>query len=65
MYALYTAVAFVGLVTLFLPVALLRRLTRGVPLNARARLGREAPSGARELSTNRYVGLASSQFNEP
>src|SRR2546430_521011 len=32
MYALYTAVALVGLVTLWLPVALLRRLTRGVPL---------------------------------
>jgi 3-deoxy-D-manno-octulosonic-acid transferase len=46
MYALYTAVALIGLVTLWLPVAMLRRLTRGVPLNARARLGREAPSGA-------------------
>src|SRR2546428_10555115 len=43
MYAFYTAIAFVGLVTVFLPVALARRLTRGVPLNARARLGREAP----------------------
>ena len=43
MYALYTAIAFVGLVTVFLPAALARRLTRGVPLNARARLGREGP----------------------
>jgi 3-deoxy-D-manno-octulosonic-acid transferase len=45
MYALYTAVAFVGLLAVFLPVALVRRLTRGVPLNVRARLGRQAPSG--------------------
>jgi 3-deoxy-D-manno-octulosonic-acid transferase len=44
MYALYTAIALVGLVTLWLPVALLRRLTRGVPLNARARLARERAS---------------------
>jgi len=36
MYALYTAIAFVGLVTVFLPAALARRLTRGVPLNAGA-----------------------------
>src|SRR5437870_8034309 len=43
MYAFYTAIAFVGLVTVFLPVALVRRLTRGVALNARARLGRDAP----------------------
>jgi len=40
MYALYTAIAFVGLVTVFLPIALIRRITRGVPLNVRARLGR-------------------------
>lgn len=44
MYTFYTAIALVGLVTLWLPVALVRRLTRGVPLNARARLGREAPA---------------------
>jgi len=46
MYALYTAVALIGLVTVWLPLALLRRLTRGVPLNARARLGGAAPSDA-------------------
>ncbi len=50
MYALYTAVALVGLVTLWLPVALLRRLTRGVPLNARARLAREGASDAGRTS---------------
>lgn len=43
MYALYTAMALVGLVALWAPIALLRRLTRGVPMNARARLGRAAP----------------------
>src|SRR5713101_230732 len=46
MYALYTAVALIGLVTLWVPLALVRRFTRGVPLNARARLGRAAPIGA-------------------
>ena len=43
MYALYTAIALVGLVALWAPIALLRRLTRGVPMNARARLGHAAP----------------------
>ena len=46
MYALYTAVALIGLVTFWLPLALLRRFTRGVPLNVRARLGGAAPIGA-------------------
>jgi 3-deoxy-D-manno-octulosonic-acid transferase len=46
MYALYTAVALVGLMALWAPIALLRRFTRGVPLNARARLGRAAPTDA-------------------
>src|SRR2546425_566192 len=46
MYALYTAVALIGLVTLWVPLALVRRFTRGVPLNARARLGGAAPIGA-------------------
>ena len=46
MYALYTAVALIGLVTLWLPLALVRRLTRGVALNARARLGGDAPNRA-------------------
>src|SRR5213593_920968 len=50
MYALCTAVALIGLVTLWLPVALLRRLTRGVPLNARARLARERASDAGRTS---------------
>jgi 3-deoxy-D-manno-octulosonic-acid transferase len=50
MYALYTAVALVGLVTLWLPVALVRRVTRGVPLNARARLVRDAPGAASPTS---------------
>src|SRR2546425_4821063 len=45
MYALYTAVALIGLVTFWLPLALLRRFTRGVPLNVRARLGWAAPIG--------------------
>ncbi len=38
MYPLYTAV-FAVLLGLYIPVALTRRLTRGVPLNARDRLG--------------------------
>src|SRR2546428_9471335 len=46
MYALYTAVALIGLVTLWLPLALVRRLTRGVALNARARPGGDAPNPA-------------------
>jgi len=46
MYALYTAVALIGLVTLWVPLALVRRFTRGVPLNARARLGGAVPIGA-------------------
>src|SRR5437870_9326842 len=46
MYALYTAVALIGLVTLWVPLALVRRFSRGVPLNARARLGGAAPIGA-------------------
>ncbi len=50
MYALYTAVALIGLVTLWVPLALVRRFTRGVPLNARARLGGDAPIGAGRLS---------------
>src|SRR5437773_1846786 len=39
MYALYTAAMLVALVLFYAPVAVLRRLGRGVPLNARARLG--------------------------
>jgi len=50
MYALYSAVALVGLVALFLPVALLRRLTRGVPLNVRARLARDRAADATRSS---------------
>ena len=50
MYALYSAVALIGLITLWMPVALLRRLTRGVPLNARARLARERASDAGRTS---------------
>ncbi|PYN37007.1 MAG: 3-deoxy-D-manno-octulosonic acid transferase [Candidatus Rokuibacteriota bacterium] len=50
MYALYSAVALIGLITLWMPVALLRRLTRGVPLNARARLAREKASNAGRTS---------------
>ncbi len=50
MYALYTALAVVGLVTLWLPAALVRRLTRGVPLNARARLGRAVAGDATRTS---------------
>jgi 3-deoxy-D-manno-octulosonic-acid transferase len=46
MYVLYTTAALVGLVALWAPIALLRRFTRGVPLNARARLGRAAPIDA-------------------
>jgi 3-deoxy-D-manno-octulosonic-acid transferase len=45
MYALYTTLALVGLATLWLPVALWRRLTRGVPINVRARFGRGASIG--------------------
>jgi 3-deoxy-D-manno-octulosonic-acid transferase len=46
MYALYTALALIGLAALWLPVALWRRLTRGVPINARARFGHGASIGA-------------------
>jgi 3-deoxy-D-manno-octulosonic-acid transferase len=45
MYGLYT-VALAGAVTMYAPVALARRLTHGVPMNARERLGlvrHEAP----------------------
>jgi 3-deoxy-D-manno-octulosonic-acid transferase len=42
MYALYTVIALMALVAVWLPLALFRRFTRGVPLNARARLGGEA-----------------------
>ena len=45
MYALYTALVLIGLAMLWLPVALWRRLTRGVPINAGARLGHGAPIG--------------------
>jgi 3-deoxy-D-manno-octulosonic-acid transferase len=45
MYALYTALALVGLAALWLPVALWRRLARGVPINAGARLGHGASIG--------------------
>ncbi|HZN52695.1 MAG TPA: 3-deoxy-D-manno-octulosonic acid transferase [Methylomirabilota bacterium] len=45
MYALYTGLALIGLVALGLPVALWRRLTRGVAINARARLGHGASTG--------------------
>ena len=44
MYAVYTALATAGLVALWLPVALARRVTRGVPIHARARLARDKPS---------------------
>src|SRR5207244_7614953 len=57
MYALYTAIAFVGLVTVFLPAALARRLTRGVPLHARARAGREG-AGAGEPTVGGQAGAA-------
>jgi len=50
MYALYTAIALVGLVTLWLPMAVVRRLTRGVPLNVRARLGRESGADGARIS---------------
>lgn len=50
MYALYSVVALVGLVALFLPVAVLRRLTRGVPLNVRARLARDRAADATRSS---------------
>ncbi|PYM93295.1 MAG: 3-deoxy-D-manno-octulosonic acid transferase [Candidatus Rokuibacteriota bacterium] len=43
MYALYTTVVLLGLVVLYVPLAVVRRLTRGVPLNVRARLGYGAP----------------------
>ena len=39
MYGLYTVVAFVALALVFAPLALVRRLTHGVPLRARERLG--------------------------
>jgi 3-deoxy-D-manno-octulosonic-acid transferase len=47
-YRLYTAV-FTALLGLYAPVALARRLTRGVPLNTRARLGygQAGPPGVR------------------
>ncbi len=44
MYALYTALATAGLVALWLPVALARRVTRGVPIHTQARLARDKPS---------------------
>jgi 3-deoxy-D-manno-octulosonic-acid transferase len=46
MYALYTTLALIALVALWLPAALWRRLTRGVPLHARARFGHRASIGA-------------------
>ena len=52
MYALYTAAMLVALVLFYAPAAVARRLRRGVPLDARARLGlggaapsRGAPGG--------------------
>jgi 3-deoxy-D-manno-octulosonic-acid transferase len=45
MYALYTALALIGLAAVWLPVAVWRRLTRRVPINARARLGHGASIG--------------------
>jgi len=50
MYAIYTAIAVVGLVTIWLPMALVRRITRGVPLNVRARLVRGESDRARPTS---------------
>src|SRR5262245_62560719 len=50
MYALYTVLATVGLIALWLPVALARRVTRGVPIHARARLARDKPSAAGRTS---------------
>jgi 3-deoxy-D-manno-octulosonic-acid transferase len=43
-YALYTALLAAG-VTAYAPLAVARRLTRGIPLNLRARLGYGAPEG--------------------
>src|SRR4030095_1690891 len=45
MYALYSAIALFGLVLFWLPVAVLRKLTRGVALNVRARLARDTAGG--------------------
>jgi 3-deoxy-D-manno-octulosonic-acid transferase len=50
MYALYTAIALLGLVAFWLPLALLRRVTRGVPINVRARLGGAGSIGGGERS---------------
>jgi len=47
MYVIYTALVWVVMLFVFVPVALVRRLTRGVPLNVRARLGRGKPGGGR------------------
>jgi 3-deoxy-D-manno-octulosonic-acid transferase len=44
MYALYTALALLGLLVFYVPAAVTRRVTRGVPLNVRARLGFGAPT---------------------
>jgi 3-deoxy-D-manno-octulosonic-acid transferase len=50
MYALYTALAAVGLAAIWLPIALVRRFTRGVPINARARLARDETGAAERPS---------------
>src|SRR3989454_4660033 len=42
----YTAAALFGLGTLWVPLALVRRFARGVPITAGARLGHGAPIGA-------------------
>ena len=65
MYALYTAVALIGLVTLWVPLALVRRFTRGVPLNARAagdlrNRGPRRPDGRMQL--NRRLDNAAPRF---
>jgi 3-deoxy-D-manno-octulosonic-acid transferase len=50
MYALYTAIALLGLVAFWLPLALIRCVTRGVPINVRARLGGAGSVGGGERS---------------
>ena len=46
MYALYTTITLLGLLVVYLPLAVVRRLTRGVPINVRARLGYGAPKAS-------------------
>ena len=47
MYVIYTALVWTALLLVFAPVALVRRITRGVPINVRARLGRGTAGGGR------------------